>query len=85
MVLLNKTGRSVVVEVKAGAFSTANQDRSRLIGSSAHEPKLMCVLDGCAWIILFDNGHSTENTWIHLLGFQVSYSTIVAIVNLLQF
>ena len=37
--------KSVVVEVEAGAFSTANQDRSSLIGSSAHAPKLMCVLD----------------------------------------
>ena len=43
------------------------------------------VRSGRLWIILFATGPSTENTGIHLLGFQVSYSTIVAIVNLQQF
>jgi len=36
----------------------------------------MCVLDGCGSSSLA-TGPSTENTRIHLLGFQVSYATIV--------
>ena len=55
MVLLNKTGRSVVVDVKVSAFSTANQNRACWIGSSAHAPMTTCDLP-TLWGVLFAIG-----------------------------
>jgi len=50
---------SVVVEVKVGAFSTGTS----WIGSYAH-----------AWsVLVICNRTLNGNTWIHLLGFQVSF------------